>query len=211
MGDLDRRDVRLLVGEDRELAPVAEPGDRGLRDPAHDVGDLERAGENGVGAFEELRALARGAFELEQAVALDRPCDAVGREAQEVDVGGREVSQLPTADVEHAEQCLGLQGDAGRAAHVFAEHLADDVDLRQVVEHHGLAALRDASRETASDGYVERHRVGAERGPAALDELATRVVEQQDAHGVALEQRRDAPGDLGEQVVDGQARRARDH
>ena len=117
-----------------------------------------------------------------------------------------EVAQLAAADVEDAEQRLGLQRNAGRAAHVAAQHLADDLDLREVVEHDRLGALGDASREPAADGHAQRRRLRVERGSAALDELAARLVEQQDAHGVALEQRGDAPGDLGEQLVDRQAR-----
>ena len=204
--DLDGGNVRLLVGEDRELAPVAESGNGGLRDPAHDVGDLERPGEHGIRALEELRAFARGSFELEQAVAFDRPGDAVGRQAQQIDVGGRELAQLAAADVEDAEQGLGLQRNAGRAAHVAPEHLADDVDLRQVVEHDGLSSLRDPSGKAPADGHVERDRLVVERGSAALDELSARVVEQQHPHAVALEQRGDATGDLRQQLVERQAR-----
>ena len=115
------------------------------------------------------------------------------------------------ADVEHAEQRLRLQRDAGRAAHVAAEHLADDdVDLREVVEHDGLAALGDAVRRSPRPmGTWSGIGVGLERGAAALDELATRFVEQQHANGVALQQRGDAAGNLREQLVERQAREAR--
>ena len=205
MRDLDGRSVRLLVGEDGELAPVAEAGDGGLRDPAHDVGDLERPCEHRVRALEELRAFAR-ALELEQAIAFDRSGDPVGGQPQELDVGGAEVAKLAAADVEHAEQRLGLQRNAGRAAHAAAEDLADHLDLREVVEHDGLTALGDASREATAHGYAQGGRLRVERGAAALDEVAARLVEQQDAHRVALEERRDASGDLGEQLVDRQLR-----
>ena len=206
MRDLDGRSVRLLVGEDGELAPVAEAGDGGLRDPPHDVGDLQRPRQHRVRALEELRAFARRALELEQATAFDRSGDPVGGQPQELDVGGAEVAKLAAADVEHAEQRLGLQRNPGRAAHVAGESLADHVDQREVVEHDGLAAFGDASGKAAADGHAQRRRLRVERGTTAFHELAARLVEQQDAHGVALEQRRDAPWDLGEQLVDRQPR-----
>ena len=164
-------------------------------DAAHDVGDLERSREHRVGALEELGSFARRPFELEQPVPLDRSGDAVGGQSQQLDVGGAEVAELGGCRRRGRPSSVSACSGTPAALRTLLPSTSPiDVDLREVVEHDGLASLRDPSGKAATDGHVQRVVSAVERGATALDELAARVVEQQHPHGVALEQRGDAPG-----------------
>ena len=201
-------DVRLLVGEHRELAPVAEAGHGGLRDPAHDVGDLERSGEHRVGALEELGSFARRALELEE---RDR-VRSRGRSGRRPAAAARcrrrrsgAVRRLPTSST--PSSVSACSGTPAALRTLVAEHLAD---RRRSARGRRARRLRRARRPVRRSRGRRARADGVDSGSNAVpphstssrpdsSSSSTRTVSHSRSAG-------DAPGDLGEQLVDRQPR-----